>query len=367
MIVFFYISRQRLLYITEILLEGTSISIIIPTHRTGGPLNHCLQSVIDFGAGVKEVILVSDGISSTLIEFNLSTIPGLRLEALKENKGPAYARNHGARLAESDILLFLDSDVELLPDTIENVKRHFERPDAAAAIIGSYDAYPGETGLLSRYRNLLHHFTHQTSGEQVPTFWGACGAIRKDVFEQTGGFDTSYDQASIEDIEFGYRLSDQGYRICLDKRLQVKHLKSWTLKSMIKTDINLRARPWTRLLHQRKKLGSKELNLNTEERLATAFLLLGLTSLITSFFWQEALIPTLVLLISLAVVKSKIYRFFTSKFKVAQLPIVILLHWLYLLCAFTGFVLGTLDHLFSAWQPETDSKTGLTKSLPTGP
>ncbi|WP_273275899.1 glycosyltransferase family 2 protein [Roseivirga sp.] len=326
-------------------MKEISISLIIPTHQLGLHLRKCLQSVIDFGKDIKEVIVVFDGITYNPKQFELPPVPHLSILELAKNQGPSYARNYGARQASGNILLFLDSDVLLLTDTIQKVKNHFEQPDTSEALIGSYDNAPTEKDLISKHRNLLHHFTHQTAHGQTSSFWGACGAIRKEIFELSGGFDTSYIQASIEDIELGYRLVDQGYQIRLNKALQIRHLKRWSLLNMIQTDVNQRARPWTKLLLQRKKLGCQELNLSNQERLATLLLLMGLNSLIASFFWEAAILSTIFSFMSLFLIKRKIYHFYTSQFKLVQLPLVIILHWIYLLCAFTGFVLGTYEYL----------------------
>ena len=68
----------------------------------------------------------------------------------------------------------------------------------------------------------------QNSNADANTFWAGCGAIRRSVFKDVGGFDEKkYKKPSIEDIDLGYRLSQKGYKIFLDKDIQVKHLKSW--------------------------------------------------------------------------------------------------------------------------------------------
>lgn len=121
----------------------------------------------------------------------------------------------------------------------------FSRELDLAALIGSYDDAPGATNFLSQYRNLLHHYVHQTGNEEASTFWGACGAVRREVFLAMGGFDESYRQASIEDIELGYRLKRAGLKILLCKALQVKHLKRWEAGSLLKADFCYRALPWT--------------------------------------------------------------------------------------------------------------------------
>ena len=97
-----------------------------------------------------------------------------------------------------------------------------ENPDLAA-LIGSYDDAPGEKNFLSQYKNLFHHYTHQHGKVEASTFWGACGAIRREIFLSMAGFNDNYRQPCIEDIEFGYRLKQEGYKIRLCKSIQVKH------------------------------------------------------------------------------------------------------------------------------------------------
>jgi GT2 family glycosyltransferase len=141
-----------------------------------------------------------------------------------------------------------------------------ERPDVAA-VFGSYDARPRSKGTVSQYRNLLHHFVHQKGNPDASTFWAGCGAIRHSVFDEVGGFDEKQFSGRVEDIELGYRLQHTGHRIVLDKGLQGTHLKKWTLRSMVWTDIMYRAIPWSRLILQSKK-APNDLNLKGAQRLS---------------------------------------------------------------------------------------------------
>ncbi|MFN8461599.1 MAG: hypothetical protein U0X93_07500 [Anaerolineales bacterium] len=113
-----------------------------------------------------------------------------------------------------------------------------------------------------------------------------------------GGFDAvKYPQPSIEDIELGRRLSMQGYKIVIDKAIQVKHLKRWTLTNLIKTDIFSRGIPWTQLILADRAIPN-DLNLETSQRwsalLSGALLMMFTVSML--FFRQAILLPILLCL-----------------------------------------------------------------------
>ena len=90
------------------------------------------------------------------------------------------------------MIVFVDSDVRLPADFVSRAMQAWSENPDAAAIIGSYDASPAAGGFVSRYRNLLHHYTHQHGACEAQTFWAGCGAIRRNVFLESGGFDESY-------------------------------------------------------------------------------------------------------------------------------------------------------------------------------
>src|SRR5262249_21341174 len=151
------------------------------------------------------------------------------------------------------------------PDTIGRAVQAFQADPGLDALFGSYDRTPREPNLISRYKNLYHHFIHQTGSEKATTFWTGCGAIRRSVFLETGGFDTSYGRPCIEDIELGARLCRAGRRIRLAKDVQATHLKKWTLWGVVKSDVCDRAIPWTRLLLRERTLPN-DLNLRRSQR-----------------------------------------------------------------------------------------------------
>ncbi len=131
-----------------------------------------------------------------------------------------------------------------------------------------------------------------TPGEEAATFWSGCGAIRRTVFQAAGGFDAvRYPRPCIEDIELGYRLRAAGHRILLNKHIQVKHLKRWTLRGMVKTDVFDRGVPWTQLILERRRLPN-DLNLQFTQRLSAmlAYSMLVYVAL-AAFFHNIVLLP----------------------------------------------------------------------------
>jgi glycosyltransferase involved in cell wall biosynthesis len=184
--------------------------------------------------------------------------------------GPGEARNIGASRATGDFLVFIDADVEVHPDALARIRRVLEGDVELTALFGSYDDDPARHGLVSDFRNLLHHHVHQSGAGPATTFWAGLGAIRRADFLALEGFDEErFPDASIEDIDLGMRLAGDGKRIVLDPSIQGKHLKRWTLASMIRTDLGRRGIPWVRLLLNN-RASTDALNLGLRHRASAA-------------------------------------------------------------------------------------------------
>jgi glycosyltransferase involved in cell wall biosynthesis len=182
--------------------------------------------------------------------------------------GPAAARNHGAASAAEDVLLFVDADVLVAADAVARIRRRFAEDGGLSAVFGAYDEDPCERGVVSRFRNLLHHHVHAEAAGPAGTFWSGLGAVRRAHFERIGGFDADrFPRASVEDVELGSRLTAGGLRIELDPAITGRHAKRWTLASMVSTDLLRRGLPWARLVLEGRAAPSG-LNLGPRHRLS---------------------------------------------------------------------------------------------------
>jgi glycosyltransferase involved in cell wall biosynthesis len=225
-----------------------TITVIVPAYNADATLGRCLSALAASRRAPDEVIVVDD--RSTDGTADRARELGARVIVLPEGRGPAAARNHGARQARGELLVFVDADVAVHADALERIEDELARNPGVAALFGSYDDDPPETGLASRYKNLLHHHTHQSSRRDAATFWAGCGAIRSSVFLAAGGFDERYRHPAIEDIELGARLIASGWRVWSTPDVQATHLKRWTFWNLIATGIFRRAIPWSRLIAQ---------------------------------------------------------------------------------------------------------------------
>ena len=241
----------------------TTLSVVIPATDRPATLNAVVAAVERAAAAPEELIVVDS----------------------PQHLGPSAARNLGARRAGGDVIVFVDADVEVHEDAFGRIRSAFDRDQALAAIFGSYDDAPGADGIVSDFRNLLHHHVHHQGAGIATTFWAGLGAIRREVFLGVGGFDEDrFPLASVEDIELGMRLHERGERVVLDPGIQGKHLKRWTLSSMTKTDLLRRGIPWLRLMFERRSQ-STALNLGWKHQIGTAASLLLVTSIVRRKLW----------------------------------------------------------------------------------
>jgi GT2 family glycosyltransferase len=232
-----------------------SLSAVVPATDDPPTLGRCLRAIEEAEQRPEQVIVVREPLGG----------------------GPARARNAGADRATGELVAFIDADVEVHRDAFFRLRAAFGRDPGLAAVFGSYDDDPAAPGVVSSFRNLLHHHVHQSSAGPVPTFWAGLGAIRRDAFAGVGGFDERrYPRASIEDVELGLRLFAAGQRCLLDPSIQGRHLKAWTLGSMVKTDFARRGVPWVALLISRRdREAAAALNLGWRHRLSAAAVLAG--------------------------------------------------------------------------------------------
>ena len=327
------------------------ISVVVPVRNDPGHLRSCLESLAASPGADHEVIVVDD--ASTDGTADVAASLGARVVRLERRSGPAAARNRGAEAARGEHLFFVDADVCVHPETIGRVTSAFAADPGIDALFGSYDLRPGAANFLSQYKNLFHHFVHQQGSAEASTFWSGCGAIKRSVFLEMGGFDARYGRPCIEDIELGARLRRAGRRIALRKDIQATHLKRWTLPGIVKSDVWDRGVPWTELILRDHSLPD-DLNLKLAQRVSAA-LAYGVLLALAAAPWRAFgmgtgtwLIVAAALLLAIVAINRRFYAFFARErgpwFALRVVP----LHVLYYLYSGVALAIGVARHVL-AW------------------
>jgi glycosyltransferase involved in cell wall biosynthesis len=265
-------------------------SVVVPAYNCAAALARSLSALraSEVPSMLWELIVVDDGSSDSTASV-AESFADVTLRLGPGPSGPAFARNRGAERARGKYIVFIDSDVCVHPDALERLVSVLDSSDAPAAVFGAYDTRPPEPGLVSQYRNLLHHYVHWTNSGPAQTFWAGLGAIRRDVFLNIGMFDEKrFTRPQIEDIELGYRLVEHGYRLVLRPGIQGTHLKRWAFGRMVMTDLLDRAVPWTRLLLERRQPSrAGTLNIKQSEKVFTLVTAIGLVLTVVAFVTRE--------------------------------------------------------------------------------
>jgi GT2 family glycosyltransferase/glycosyltransferase involved in cell wall biosynthesis len=328
------------------------LSVVVPVFNMQRDLRRCLDALETSTLPDFELILVDDASTDESTDDLQNRCD--RFVRLEENRGQAAARNLGAGLARAELVFFLDADVLVRPDTLERVCEVLEGNPDISAMFCSYQYDTTETDFVSRYKNLLHHFTHKISNREAVTFCGGFGAIRKAVFEEVGGFDEQ--RRAMEDVDLGYRLHRSGHRIRLCPWIQLTHMKRYTLASLVRADVFQRAVPWTRIMLERKVIQN---DLNTRSNAVASVALTGLMLLLPLLLfgrplllaWLEAgLLSALVILNGRFLAYAIHMRGFW--FGLRCIPML----WFQYIYSGVGLVFGVLAHLTRRWSGRRDGK-----------
>ena len=323
------------------------LSVIVPVYNGGRDFVRCLdalRSSSGMPASAWELIVADDGSTDGSVQRAVEAAARV-VTSPRARSGPAAARNAGAAVARGHLLLFVDADVLVTSDTLSQVVATLDALPSVAAVFGSYDDHPAASNFLSQYKNLFHHYVHQTSRAEATTFWAGCGAVRRAVFREVGGFDPRYDRPCIEDIELGYRLTRRGNAVRLCRGIQVTHLKRWTAWSMIRSDVLDRGIPWTALL-LRERAFSADLNLQVSNRVSVVCVYLLVMAVVGALLQPMLAFATLPLLVALVSFNVPLYGFFLRqrglRFLLAAAP----WHWLYYGYNGVSFVIGTVVYVY---------------------
>ncbi len=259
------------------------ISVIVPTYNNEDTIEPCLKGIRLSRHAPYELIVVDDG-STDRTTFLAKRFTDLILPH-SQNIGRSHARLTGARKAQGDILLFVDSDIVVKPDTLTKIASYFASYPEVDAVTGQLAREHPYGDYFSQYKNLYMNYIFGRLPERVNFLYGSIHAIRR---RSLIDHDTDFEIA--DDTAMGQKLVGHGKSIGFLKELEVIHLKKYDFFSWVKNDFKIPF-DWARIFL--KYRGWKELGKNRrgylhspKEQLASVALApLILFLLLTAFFW----------------------------------------------------------------------------------
>ncbi len=317
------------------------LSIIIPVWNASRTIRLCLDGIMHQTIKPYEVIVIDD--RSTDNSSEIIKRYNVKLLQNTENKGPAYSRNRGAKIATGDIFLFVDSDIVIPANAVALVIEKFKEIPDATCICGIYSKYPLiDKGFISYYRTLQTHIWKKTGCGFTTRFTVSSGAIKKEAFQDVGGFDETFKKADIEDYEIGHRLIAKGYKIYQTNEIQTLHGDYYRLKDLIAA-VFKRAYFYFPLLFKRKKVDTGYLN---KRRMLTYPLsIVAAITFILSFFNVFYIYFGIFLLMIMIILDAGLYNSYRKEKGFLFMLRCIPLHYFITLIMACGFIVGGINFL----------------------
>jgi hypothetical protein len=229
-------------------MSDLKLSIIVVNWNTRDITRNCLLSIREHVTGVDyEVILVDNASSDGSAEMVRLEFPEVRLIANDQNVGFGRANNQAMRVARGKLFLLLNSDTLVIDDSIQRLANFIES-DSGIGIAGCKLLFEDRTlqSSCSRFPSirlalledlmlykllprpaqgelLLGGYWPHDRARDVDCVWGAAMIVRREVFEQTDGFDERIFMYG-EDLEWCMRVRDREWRISFTPDSSIIHL-----------------------------------------------------------------------------------------------------------------------------------------------
>jgi len=210
-----------------------SVSIVIPTYNGRDLLERHLPSVLAAAATVGgEVVVVDDGSRDGTVEYLRARFPTVTVVAAPENRGFSATMNRGVGAASGEIVVCVNNDVEVPPDFLLPLLRHFDDHDCFAVASRMEVVSDGRDESLIRGSFRLGFLqTYRTDAPPaglvgpVPVLYavGAAVAYSREKFQALGGFDLLFSPFNGEDLDISYRAWKRGWRVLWEPASVVRH------------------------------------------------------------------------------------------------------------------------------------------------
>jgi len=211
-------------------------SVIIPVYNSEEAISGTIEAISSQEFDDFEIISVDDGStdgSLQILKGLEDKIRNLRVISQK-NKGPAAARNYGAKEASGEIIVFTDSDCVPEKNWLKEMVKPFEDKEVVG-VQGKYkNLNTGNTVSVFTQSEIEERYLRMGSQKYTDFIGSYSAAYRKSVFLDVNGFDESFLKASGEDPELSYRIAAKGHKMVFNEKAIVGHPHPTSIKNYIK-------------------------------------------------------------------------------------------------------------------------------------
>jgi GT2 family glycosyltransferase len=224
------------------------VSIIVPTRDRSDLMRTLVDSLESKTAYRNWELVVIDNASSELESVAYLAELGRRHRVVRDESPFNWSaiNNLGVRSAAGRVLLFLNNDIEVRDgEWLDALVEHAVRPEVGA--VGAKLLYPNGTiqhagvvlGIGAVAGHAFKHFPGDSTGyfgqgaaiRNVSAVTGACLMVRRDAFDEVGGFDERL-RVAFNDIDFCLKLRARGYLNIYTPYATLVHHESATRKAL---------------------------------------------------------------------------------------------------------------------------------------
>ena len=201
--------------------EGLRCSVVVPVYNGERTLGACLDALLrqSVPRASYELIVVDDGSRDASAQI----VRGKGVRCIGQaNRGPAAARNAGARASQGEIVLFTDADCVADEHWLEQMLRPFDD----ATVMGVQGAYRNrQRALAARFAQaeFEDRYDRLQKSRMIDLIATYAAAFRRQEFLDLGGFDERFPRPNNEDTEFSYRMAAAGHMMLFNPEAIVYH------------------------------------------------------------------------------------------------------------------------------------------------
>jgi len=222
------------------------VSIIIPVHNNAKFTYNCLKSISENTEGSFEIIVVDDASDDETPRL-LKSVINIKIIRNSKNQGFIDSCNNGARASRGKYLLFLNNDTIVTHHWLNFLESAITRDNVGA--VGAKLVYPDGKlqeagGVIWNDASGWNYGKYEDPDKpeynfvrEVDYCSGAALLVKKDLFEQLGGFDERFKPGYYEDTDVCFSLRKLGYKVLYQPKSVVVHFEGATGGTDINTGV----------------------------------------------------------------------------------------------------------------------------------